>query len=70
MKFILSLLICSSVAYECMPPYEWPETFSTKYDCLMFGYEESKTKMLEIGKSDVNKHGMYIRFICSPDNTI
>ena len=36
----------------------------------MFGYEESKTKWLEIGKSDVNKHGMYIRFICSPDNTI
>ena len=70
MKFILSLLICSSVANECMPPYQWPETFTTKYDCLIFGYEESKNKMLEIGKSDVNKHGMFLRFICTPDNTI
>ena len=70
MKFILSLLICSSVANECMPPYQWPETFPTKYDCLMFGYEESAKKMKEIGRADINKYNMYIKFYCTPQQTV
>ena len=70
MKFVLSLLICSSVAGECMPPFDWPETFRTQYDCLTFGYEESLKKMKEIGKEEANKHGIYIRFICTPEETI
>jgi len=70
MKFLLSLIICSSVANQCMPPYEWPETFNTQYDCLMFGYEESIVKMKELGKKDVNEYGMFIKFYCTPDNTI
>ena len=70
MKILLSLIICSSVAGDCMPPYEWPETFRTNYDCLMFGYEESMNKLKEVGRGDVNKYGMYIRFFCTPVNTI
>ena len=53
-----------------MPPYEWPETFKTQYDCLMFGYKESIVKMEELGRTDVNKYGMFIKFYCTPDNTI
>ena len=45
MKILLSLIICSSVAQECMPPFPWNETFSTQYDCLHFGYEESQKKL-------------------------
>jgi len=70
MKFLLSLIICSSVAGQCMPPYEWPETFNTQYDCLMFGYEESMSKLKEVGREDVNKYGMFIKFYCEPINTI
>ena len=70
MKFILSLIICSSVAGECMPPFDWQETFGTKYDCLTFGYEESLKKMKEIGRGDVNQYGMYIKFYCTPVDTI
>ena len=70
MKFILSMIICSSVAGQCMPPYEWPETFNTQYDCLMFGYEESIVKMKELGRKDVNEYGMFIKFYCTPDNSI
>ena len=66
MKFILSLIICSSVVGECMPPFDWQETFRTKYDCLTFGYEESLKKIQEIGPVEVNKYNMYIRFICTP----
>ena len=70
MKFLLSLIICSSVAGQCMPPYEWPERFNTQYDCLMFGYQESIVKMEELGKKDVNEYGMFIKFYCTPDNSI
>ena len=70
MKFLLSMIICSSVAGECMPPYPWPDPFATKYDCLHFGYEESIRKLEQIGREEINKHGMYIRFTCTPDPSI
>jgi hypothetical protein len=70
MKILLSLIICSQVAGTCMPPFQWPNTFKTQYDCLMFGYEESIRKMEEIGREEVNKYNMYIRFTCIPDNSI
>ena len=66
MKLLLSLIICSQVANTCMDPYPWPEHFNTTYDCMMFGYEESINKMKEIGRTEVNKHQIYIRFTCVP----
>jgi len=70
MKILMSLIICSSVAGECMPPFQWPEAFNTKYDCLHFGYEEAQRKLEEIGREDINKYGMYIKFTCTPIDTI
>ena len=49
-----------------MPPFDWHDTFNSKYDCLVFGYEESINKMKEIGREEVNKHGIYIKFYCTP----
>jgi hypothetical protein len=69
-KITLSLIICSQVAGTCLDPYPWPTTFDTQYDCLMFGYEESMNKMREIGKEDINKYNMFLRFTCTPENTI
>ena len=70
MKMLLSLIICSSVAGECMPPFDWQEMFDTKYDCLHFGYNEAINKLEEIGKKDINQYGMYIKFTCTPISTI
>ena len=67
MKILLSLLICSQVASTCIEPYQWPDRFDTQYDCLMFGYEESAKKMREIGRTEVNKYNMYIKFYCTPE---
>ena len=53
-----------------MPPYQWPDTFDSQYDCLMFGYKESMNKMQEIGRTEINKNGMFIRFTCTPQTTI
>ena len=70
MKILLSLIICSQVANTCMTPYPWPERFDTQYDCMVFGYEESLNKMQEIGRQEVNKHNIYIRFTCTPEQII
>ena len=70
MKIILSLIICSQVAGTCLEPYQWPETFNTQYDCMVFGYEESLNKMKQVGREEVNKYNMYIRFTCTPEQTI
>ena len=67
MKFILTLIICSQVAGTCIEPYTWPDTFRTQYDCLTFGYEESLKKMKEMGREEVNKYNMYIKFYCTPE---
>jgi len=64
MKFILGLIICSSVYNSCSSPYEWPEKFNTHYDCMMFGYEESMKKAKDIGAADINKYGTIIKFYC------
>ena len=53
-----------------MPPYQWSDLFNSQYDCLMFGYEESKKKMQEIGREEVNNHNIYVKFYCTPENTI
>ncbi len=70
MKILLTLIICSSVAGDCLAPYQWPDTFRTNYDCLMFGYEESAKKLKEVGREDINKYGMFIKFYCEPITTI
>jgi|TARA_Y100000361_G_scaffold49605_1_gene43087 hypothetical protein len=37
---------------------------------MIAGYEEAKKKIEEIGKSEVNKHQIYIRFTCTPTDSI
>ena len=64
MKFILGLIICSSVHQTCLPPHEWHETFNTHYECMMFGYEESIRKAKEIGPKGVNEYRTIIKFYC------
>ena len=58
MKVVLSFLLCSYIAETCLPPYIYPVEFEDDYTCLMTGYEQSKLKLEQIGKKDVNKHRM------------
>ena len=69
MKILLTLILCSGVAGECLVPYDWPTQFPDMYDCMQTGYEESQKKMAEIGRPDVNQHQIYIRFTCTPAAT-
>ena len=48
-----------------MPPFTHPEKFRDAYDCLLKGYDEADKKIKEIGREDINKHQIYIRFTCT-----
>jgi len=64
MKFILIMLICSQVGGTCLPPYKVPEKFDDGYDCMVTGYEMALDKLQEMGREDVNKHNIFIKFGC------
>jgi len=36
----------------------------------MFGYQQSMDMMKEIGPEEVNKYKMFIKFTCTPTNTV
>ena len=63
-------MICTQVAVSCLESDPWTEKIDTQYDCSVFGYEESLNKMKQIGREEVNKYNMYIRFTCTPEQTI
>jgi hypothetical protein len=67
MKFILTILICSQVSGTCLPPYKVPEKFDDGYDCMVKGYEMALDKIQEMGREDVNKHNIFIKFGCYPE---
>ena len=35
------------------------------YECMLDGYIKSHDKILEIGRSEINTHGIYVKFDCS-----
>jgi hypothetical protein len=67
MKVALIMIICSQVAGECMKPHllNHHDTF---YDCMIAGYEESKNKTEELGRSEVSKNEVVIKFQCYYDS--
>ena len=70
MKFVLSLIICSSVVGECMPPFDWQDTFRTKYDCLTFWIRRISQKNEKRLVEKRLTNGMYIKFYCTPAESI
>ena len=70
MKFILSMIICSSVYQQCLEPHRMHDLYYSHYECIIAGYNESIKKAEEIGAKDVNKYGTIIKFMCIPENFI
>ena len=64
MKFLLSMIICTSVYQQCLPPHTLPEIYPTHYECMIAGYNEAIKKAEEIGPKEINKYGTIIKFFC------
>ena len=69
MKYILSLVICSSVSSTCMPPVTSNIMYENTYNCLIDGYKNSIKIMESIGEEEVNKHDLYAKFVCIEKTT-
>ena len=54
MKFFLFILICTGIGGECMPPIEMQQSFETKYDCLVTGYDVYKCGVFELNPNEVS----------------
>ena len=70
MKVALAFLLCSYVAESCLPPHIHSVEFDSEYECMIAGYTESLKKLQEIGKTEVNQHKIYLRFICKNEEII
>ena len=64
MKFILTMIICTSVYNTCLEPFPMAERYNTHYECMIAGYNEAIDKAKEIGPKDINKYGTVIKFFC------
>ena len=71
MEFVLTMIMCAYVEGKttCMPPHRIDETYTDAYSCMLSGYTKAYDKILEIGKDDVNKFNIYIKFGCNEDNS-
>ena len=65
---MLIMIICAQVESTCYPPITLNKTFYTSYDCLQEGYKESQTLLKELGKEQVNKNKIIIKFTCLEKN--
>ena len=65
MNIALAIFMCSFIHSECMAPYVFPEKHASHYECMISGYEKAYAKVKEIGKQDINKDMMFIKFRCT-----
>lgn len=66
MKFIMTIVMCSYYQGVCLTPYTFPETYDSIYDCYISGYEKSVEKIKQIGRKEINAHGIFFKFECKP----
>ena len=71
MKFILTFLMCSVIDGKptCLPPFQSEVEYVDAYECMLDGYNESYNKIVELGREDVNKYNIYIKFGCNENQS-
>ena len=69
MKFVLTMIICSAVANQCMPPFQIDKVYNDGFDCMVDGYKIALDKTEEIGREDINESKIYIKFSCNEDQS-
>ena len=63
MKFALTMIICSNLTGQCIPPYT-QGLYEDPYTCLNAGYQQSIKIAENLGAEHVNKYYTAIRFSC------
>jgi enhancing lycopene biosynthesis protein 2 len=63
MKYILTMIICSNLTGQCIPPYT-QGIFEDPYSCMLGGHLQSIKISQNLGAEHVNKYYTSIRFSC------
>ena len=63
MKIMLIILICTSLGGVC-DTWVKETHFNDWNSCMLAGYKDSLKLIEEAGPEYVNKHRMYVKFIC------
>ena len=63
------MIICSATTGTCLPPFRLDNFYKDGYDCMLDGYKMSLDKTEEIGREEINKHKIYIKFGCNEDHS-
>ena len=68
---MLTLIMCSFVEGKttCLPPFQYEVEYKDAYECMLDGYNESYNKIVELGREDVNKYNIYIKFGCNENQS-
>jgi len=64
MKILLTIIMCSAVHQECLPPLEGG-FYDDYYSCMEQGYGKSLEIVQELGVREINKHKHFIKFRCT-----
>jgi hypothetical protein len=63
MKYILTMIVCSNLTGQCLPPYT-QGIFEDPYSCMLGGHLQSIKISQKLGAEHVNKYYTSIRFSC------
>ena len=71
MSYVLTIVMCAYIEgrTSCMPPFRIEQQYVDAYSCMLDGYAKSHDKIIEVGREDVNKFNIYIKFECNEDNS-
>ena len=71
MSFILTMMMCSVIDGNttCLPPFQSEVEYIDAYECMLDGYNQSYNKIVELGREDVNKYNIYIKFGCNENQS-
>ena len=59
--------ICSALYNTCPASIVVPEIYNDYNTCITAGYQSALDKTKEVGKEDINKYMIFIKFICQQD---
>ena len=71
MEYVLTIIMCAIVEGKtsCMPPHTFKTKYEDGYSCMLDGYTKAHDKIVELGRDDVNKYNIYIKFGCNENHT-
>ena len=71
MEYVLTMIMCAFIEGKtsCMPPHTFDKKYEDGYSCMLDGYTKSYDKILELGREDVNKFNIYIKFGCNENQS-